>query len=312
MILSLTLKQNNMNTVYLFAGQGQQFLNMGSDLYNRYDCVKKRYDEATNVLGYDVLNLSAEQLNETQYTQPALFVLEAAITDYLNEQGISYDAVTGLSLGEYGALYAAGVISFSDGLEIVSKRGKMMQSAFDPYETGMAAVLKTDFELIKPYLSKGNVEVCNFNTQQQIVIGGKRKELEATIETMKSDGIKRVIPLNVSVVSHMSLLKETSKELFNVLKEAKFKEPQVVFVNNLEGTSQSSGFIETLSRHISEPTHFETSILGLLEQGARKFVEIGPKGSLSKLVKDISKQKDIQVETWNLYDVETVEEFIHE
>lgn len=301
-----------MNTVYLFAGQGQQFLNMGADLYERYDCVKHRYDEATQILGYEVLNLSEEQLNETRFTQPALFVLESAITDILKEHDIRYDAVTGLSLGEYGALYAAGVISFSEGLEIVSKRGDMMQSAFKPYETGMAAVLKTDYELIKPYLSKGNVEVCNFNTHQQIVIGGKRDELESVIETMKKDGIKRVIPLNVSVVSHMSLLKETSKELFAVLKQVKFKEPQVVFINNIEGSSQRSGFIETLSRHISEPTHFETSILNLLEQGARKFVEIGPKGSLSKLVKDISKQKEIQVETWNLYDVESVEEFIHE
>ncbi len=284
----------------LFAGQGQQFLYMGQDLVKKYPQAKEIYFQAELILGYDVLNLSEEKLNETQYTQPAVFVLNYVLSEVLS---IKADYVAGLSLGEYSALVYAGVLNFEDALKTVQARAKIMQSAFTPGETGMMALLKTDFETVEKAIIGLDLAICNYNTPSQIVVGGTSKAIEDSKVLLKNRGIRLAIVLKMSSVSHMYLMNEASKELRVVLENLSYSEPTLNFINNINAEIQTTGFADTLARQISEMTRMYESIKLMLDSGVSEFVEIGPKGSISKFVKEIDKNALIT----NIYDVEGIE-----
>ena len=284
----------------LFAGQGQQFLFMGQDLAEKYPLAKEIYTKAESILGYDVLNLSEEQLNETQYTQPAVFVLNYVLSEVLS---IKADYVAGLSLGEYSALVYAGVLNFEDALKTVQKRAKIMQSAFTPGETGMMALLKTDFESAEKAIEGLDLAICNYNTPSQIVVGGTSKAIEDSKVLLKNRGIRLAIVLKMSSVSHMYLMNEASEKLRVELEKLDYAQPKVNFINNINAEIQVSGFSDTLARQISEMTRMYESIQLMLDCGVTEFVEIGPKGSISKFVKEIDKNASIV----NIYDVEGIE-----
>ena len=284
----------------LFAGQGQQFLFMGQDLVEKYPKAKEIYDQACKILKYDVLNLSEEALNETQFTQPAIFVLNYVLSEILD---IKADMVAGLSLGEYNALVYAGILSFEDALKIVQVRAKIMQSAFSPGETGMMALLKTDIETVKKAIEGLDLAICNYNTPSQIVVGGRIEAIESSKPLLKEAGIRLAIPLKVSSVSHMYLMEEASEELRSVLQEYEFSKPKIKFINNVNAKVQEENFVDTLSRQISEMTRMNESIQLMLENGIDSFIEVGPKGSISKFVKEINPD----VSRVNIYDVEGIE-----
>ena len=284
-------------TAFLFAGQGAQYLGMARDLYEQYDVVKSTFEEASQVLGYDVralIDQDEEKLNQTRYTQPAILTTSLAIYRLLAEKGIRPAMVAGLSLGEYSALVAAGALDFKTAAALVAKRGAFMEEAAPAGSGKMVAVLNTDVALIEEACQiasqLGVVSPANYNTPGQIVIGGDVAAVDKAVELLKEAGVKRLIPLNVSGPFHTALLKPASEKLAQVLAETEFTEFQLPLVGNTEADiMEASRIKELLTRQVMEPVRFYDSIAKMQEAGATEFIEIGPGKVLSGFMKKIDK-----------------------
>ena len=284
-------------TAFLFAGQGAQKLGMARDLYDQYPTVKETFDQASQVLGYDLRDLidqDEEKLNQTRYTQPAILTTSVAIYRLLVEKGLQPDMVAGLSLGEYSALVAAGSLDFEDAVALIAKRGQFMETAA-PAGTGkMVAVMNTDVALIEEACQKasdkGYVKPANYNTPAQIVIGGDVAAVDAAVDYLKEAGAKRLIPLNVSGPFHTALLKPASEKLALELEKVDFRDFQVPLVGNTEAKVMEKNQIKSLlARQVMEPVRFYESIDTMKELGLTKVIEIGPGKVLSGFLKKIDK-----------------------
>lgn len=284
-------------TAFLFAGQGAQYLGMARDLYEQYDVVKATFEEASQVLGYDVralIDQDEEKLNQTRYTQPAILTTSLAIYRLLAEKGIQPDMVAGLSLGEYSALVVAGALDFQTAVALVAKRGAFMEEAAPAGSGKMVAVLNADVTLIEEACQTasqlGVVSPANYNTPGQIVIGGDVAAVDKAVELLKEAGVKRLIPLNVSGPFHTALLKPASEQLAQVLAETEFADFQLPLVGNTEADIMETDRIrELLTRQVMEPVRFYDSIAKMQEAGVTEFIEIGPGKVLSGFLKKIDK-----------------------
>lgn len=284
-------------TAFLFAGQGAQYLGMARDLYEQYDVVKATFEEASQVLGYDVralIDQDEEKLSQTRYTQPAILTTSLAIYRLLAEKGVQPDMVAGLSLGEYSALVAAGALDFKTAVALVAKRGAFMEEAAPAGSGKMVAVLNADVVLIEEACQTasqlGVVSPANYNTPGQIVIGGDVAAVDKAVELLKEASVKRLIPLNVSGPFHTALLKPASEQLAKVLAETEFAEFQLPLVGNTEADIMETGRIkELLTRQVMEPVRFYDSIAKMQEAGVTEFIEIGPGKVLSGFMKKIDK-----------------------
>ncbi len=284
-------------TAFLFAGQGAQYLGMARDLYEQYDVVKATFEEASQVLGYDVrilIDQYEEKLNQTRYTQPAILTTSLAIYRLLAEKGIRPDIVAGLSLGEYSALVAAGALDFKTAVALVAKRGAFMEEAAPAGSGKMVAVLNADVGLIEEACQTasqlGVVSPANYNTPGQIVIGGDVVAVDKAVELLREAGVKRLIPLNVSGPFHTALLKPASEQLAQVLAETEFADFKLPLVGNTEADIMETGRIkELLTRQVMEPVRFYDSIAKMREAGVTEFIEIGPGKVLSGFMKKIDK-----------------------
>ena len=293
---------------FLFAGQGAQYLGMARDLYEQYDVVKATFEEASQVLVYDVralIDQDEEKLNQTRYTQPAILTTSLAIYRLLAEEGIQPDMVAGLSLGEYSALVAAGALDFKTAVALVAKRGAFMEEAAPAGSGKMVAVLNADVILIEEACQTasqlGVVSPANYNTPGQIVIGGDVAAVDKAVELLKEAGVKRLIPLNVSGPFHTALLKPASEQLAQVLAETEFADFQIPLVGNTEADIMEADRIkELLTRQVMEPVRFYDSIAKMQEAGVTEFIEIGPGKVLSGFLKKIDKSAVV-------YSVESVE-----
>ena len=287
---------------FLFAGQGAQYLGMGSELYDQYELVRSTFDEASQVLGYDVralIDQDEEKLNQTRYTQPAILTTSVAIYRLLADKGIEPDMVAGLSLGEYSALVAAGALDFKTAVALVAKRGSFMEEAAPAGSGKMVAVLNAEVSLIEAVCQEasaiGVVSPANYNTPSQIVIGGEVAAVDKAVELLKDAGVKRLIPLNVSGPFHTALLKPASERLAEVLETVEFSDFVRPLVGNTEATVMEKERVrELLTRQVMEPVRFYDSIAKMQEAGVTEFIEIGPGKVLSGFIKKIDKSADVR------------------
>lgn len=297
-----------MRTGFLFAGQGAQSIGMARDLYEAYPLVKEIYDTASDVLGYDlreVIDTDEAKLQQTRYTQPAILTTSFAIYRLLEVVGITPDMVAGLSLGEYTALVAAGSLSFEEAVALVAKRGSFMEEAAPAGSGKMVAILNTDAALIEAVCQEasclGVVAPANYNTPQQIVIGGTGEAVDKAVALLSEKGVTRMIPLNVSGPFHTALLRPASEKLRRVLETIDFQPPRVPVIGNTSAASMSeTDMPDLLSRQVMEPVRFYESIDRMTASGVTRFIEIGPGKVLTGFMKRIAKGAD-------LYQVDTLE-----
>ncbi|HGD6544262.1 TPA: ACP S-malonyltransferase [Streptococcus agalactiae] len=286
-----------MNKVaFLFAGQGAQKLGMARDLYETFPIVKETFDKASHVLGYDLRELidkDLDKLNQTKYTQPAILTTSTAIYRLiLKEIGLRPDMVAGLSLGEYSALVASGAIRFEDAVVLVARRGQLMEAAAPAGSGKMVAVLNADRQIIEDACKKasqfGIVSPANYNTPKQIVIGGESIAVNAAVEELKQQGVKRLIPLNVLGPFHTALLKPASQKLSDVLDKVHFSVSEIPVIGNTEAQIMKKDDIKSLlARQVMEPVRFDESIETMKKMGMTQVVEIGPGKVLSGFLKKI-------------------------
>lgn len=286
-----------MKTAFLFSGQGAQYVGMGQELFDQEEIVRQTFDEASDVLGYDMAELcftENERLNQTEYTQPAILTVSVAFWRLLEAKGYHADAVAGLSLGEYTALVASGALDFKTAVALVAKRGSYMATAA-PQGTGkMVAVMNAPIETIeeacKQASERGIVSPANYNTPQQIVIGGEVVAVDEVVERLKEAGVKRMIPLNVSGPFHTALLKPAADKLKVALEEVTFNEMTVPVISNTTAqVMQQDEIKELLERQVMSPVRFYESVATLKELGVERIIEIGPGKVLSGFIKKIDK-----------------------
>lgn len=295
-------------TVFMFPGQGAQYVGMGKEFYDTIPACKAVYDLASEVTGLDLPALCFEEndkLNITEYTQIAMLTTEAALYTAIKEAGKNCDATAGLSLGEYGALLAAGVLSLEDAFAVVRKRGIYMQEAY-PTGGAMSAVLALDATTIEKVCeeTEGIVSIANYNCPGQIVITGEAGAVEKAGAALKEAGAKRVVPLKVSGPFHSALLETAGEKLEKELENVTVNEISIPYLANVtadyvKDKSEVKGF---LTRQVSSSVRWQQSIERLLADGYDEFVEIGPGHTLSGFMKKINRD----VKTCN---VDTMEDF---
>lgn len=285
-----------MKTAFLFSGQGAQYQGMGQDLYHE-PVVKQTFDEASQILGYDMAELcftENQQLDQTTYTQPAILTVSVAYHRLLQEQGITPDAALGLSLGEYSALVASEALSFEEAVALVAKRGAYMTEAAPTGSGKMVAVMNTPIELIEACCQKasqfGIVSPANYNTPQQIVIGGEVTAVDAAMTLLQEQGAKRMIPLNVSGPFHTAILAPAAQKLAKELKTISFNEPRIPVISNTTTEVMTKEAIPNLlERQVMSHVRFYESIEKLKSLGIDQMIEVGPGKVLSGFMKKIDK-----------------------
>ena len=232
-----------------------------------------------------------EDLNNTQYTQAAMFTVCAAILQQIEKTGVKPDVCAGLSLGEYAALYSCGTITFEDAVYLLRKRGMFMDEEVPDGKGTMAAVLGMDADKIDDICknTEGEVAVANYNCPGQIVITGETDAVERASKTLAENGAKRVLPLKVSGPFHSAMLKGAGDKLEKELKNVEFKELKMPYVANCNASYiyDNSQIKELLKKQISSPVKFMQSVEKMIDDGVDTFVEIGK--TLSKFVKKINK-----------------------
>ena len=302
---------------FVFPGQGSQFVGMGKDYYEKYECVRKVYDKASQILGFDIAKLSfegsEEELNQTKNTQLAILVMSLAISELLKQNNIEANISAGLSLGEYSALIYSNIISFEDGIKIVQKRGTYMQEYLPQGNWSMAAILGLDDNTIEEVCKKvtsGFVVPANYNCQGQVAISGEKQAVEEAMDLLKQAGAKRAIELKTSGPFHTEKLKDASIELKKELEKIELSTPKVKVIKNIDATpyKENENMKEILSKHVMSPVKFSDSIKYMLDNGIDTFVEIGPGKVLTSLVKKINRE----VKCINISDVNSLEKALEE
>jgi [acyl-carrier-protein] S-malonyltransferase len=288
-------------TALIFPGQGSQQVGMGRDVAEAYPQARGLYERADQVLGFSLSSLCfdgpEETLDDTVNTQPALFITSLAVLAAAEARGgLSAPLMTaGHSLGELTALVAAGAMGLDDGLRLVRERGRLMKQAGAASPGGMAAVLKMDDAEVEAACHQASdeigraVQIANYNSPGQIVISGDRQALDRAIELLKARGGRRIVPLAVSIAAHSLLMASVASEYRAAIDATPLCVPRVPVVGNISARPLASvqEIRDELAGQLTWPVRWTASVQWMVEQGVTRFVEVGPKDVLTRLVQRI-------------------------
>ena len=296
---------------FVFPGQGAQYTGMAKDFYEKFPVSREVFEKASKVSGLDIKTLCFEEnenLNITEYTQIAMLTAEIAILRAVEEAGIHSQVNAGLSLGEYGALVASGVMREEDAFAIVRKRGILMQEAY-PTGGAMSAILGTDAELIEKICEEtpGIVSIANYNCPGQIVITGEETAVLTAGEALKVAGARRVIPLKVSGPFHCELLKEAGKKLGEELERTEIQSFTIPYVTNVTAqyVTEPDQVKNLLVKQVSSSVRWQQCVEQMINDGVDTFIEIGPGKTLTGFLKKINRNvKALHIE--KIEDLEAV------
>lgn len=303
-----------MKAFFAFAGQGAQAVGMGRDLYDKYPEAKAVFDEADQVLGYSIREFCfdgpAEKLTETIYCQPAIYTMSVACLEAFRArfgETVQPVACAGLSLGEYGALYAGGAFSFAEGLKLLARRAELMEQACRATDGAMASVLSHERSVIKEVTGGCEVDIANFNSPAQVVISGSRAQVVRAINLMKEKGITKIIPLKVAGAFHSRLMKSAGVGLKPVLNASELKLPTVPVYHNLTARPAATltELKTNLAGQVAGSVRWEESMRAMVAAGGDLMIEFGPGTVLTGLLRRTLPD----VKYRNINSVETLEAF---
>ena len=281
---------SNKNLSMLFTGQGSQFPEMGVDLANKYSWVKERYQQSSDILGYDVLKKQEDPdlLNLTEYSQPSIFIYTSILIDFVRDKIKSSGSnitLAGHSLGEYAALYFANSLNFDDLLKVVKFRGEAMSIVSDPSKYMMYAILKKEDQTIDKSIFGNGVYLANLNSEKQIVICGLKNELENFKE---KHVLGKYIPLNVSAPFHSELMIESSNLFESKIVDIVFNDVELDVISNhmlinYKNISKKE-YPNQLKAQIHSPVMWSETIQKIISMNVENFIEIGPKKTLLNFI----------------------------
>ena len=311
--------------IFAYAGQGSQYVSMGTDMYEQFPEYRKTLDKFEEYSHIKELMKSgpAEKLTETENTQPAFALFASGVTEVLKANGIKPDGACGLSLGEYGALYAADVLSMDDYVNTVAYRGKVMQEAAKGLTCAMSAILGLEADKVSEIVAKaaseieskgGYVTVANYNCPGQYVICGDEEAVSYTEEKLKEVGAKRCIRLNVSGPFHTKFMQPAADKLKARLDEIEIKEAKIPVTLNATGDflDKDSDLRALLEKQIRSSVHFEEDVIKFLDKGADVFIEIGPGKVLTGFIKKIALAAGKEVKIYTIDKAEDLSKVISE
>ena len=301
---------------FIFPGQGSKYVGMGKDFYDSYEEVRELFRLANEVTGLNLEEIcftENEKLNRTEYTQIAMLLVEMSILKVVRRLGVTADMSAGLSLGEYGALAAADVLSDRDLLDLIRKRGIYMQNAY-PTGGGMCAILGLETELVEKACEEtdGYVRIANYNCPGQLIITGEKAPVTNAAKKCSELGAKKTVELNVSGPFHSSLLKDAADKLAEELKNVSINNPGIPYVCNVDATevTNNESIAKLLSDQVISPVKWEQSFRFMLDKGIDTFIEMGPGKTLAGFAKRIDRAaKVISIQT--VEDLEKLSEVLN-
>jgi [acyl-carrier-protein] S-malonyltransferase len=288
-------------TAWIYPGQGAQALGMGIAVADSFPEARDMFQRASGLAGYDMLELCTigpiDKLSRTIYTQPALYTVEAAITEVLNKHGHIPDASAGHSLGEFCSWYSSGVYDFETGFALVSARGKLMDEA-DPEGRGsMAAVIGLTWETVSEVCSKveGTVIVANINSPLQMVISGEKNAVEKAGSLLKEHGAKRVLPLSVSGAFHSPLMEKAQEKFKDIVENIYIKDARIPVYSNVtaEPVTEANEIRRLMVLQMTSPVKWTQTVQRMISDGVYEVLEIGPGNVLAGLIKRTADGTDV-------------------
>lgn len=281
---------------YIFPGQGAQFSGMGLDLYENYPIAQELFEKANDVLGFSITDVmfegTAKQLKETKVTQPAIFLHSVILAKVLGDS-FQPEMVAGHSLGELSALVANGVLSFEDGLKLVSKRALAMQKACEIAPSTMAAVLGLEDKVVEDTCAEidGVVVAANYNCPGQLVISGETSAIEKACEIFKEKGARRALVLPVGGAFHSPMMEPAREELAAAIEATTFNEPKCAIYQNVvaKAVTNPEEIKENLIAQLTAPVKWTQCIQAMISDGGTEFIEVGPGKVLQGLMRKIDR-----------------------
>lgn len=293
---------------FVFPGQGAQYVGMGKDFYETFSESREVFEVASEASGLDLMALCFEEnekIHQTEYTQICMLTAEMAVLRAVEKTGLRSDVNAGLSLGEYGALVASGVMGLFDACKVVRQRGILMQEAV-PTGGAMAAVMAMDAAVIEEICEKteGIVSIANYNCPGQIVITGEEGAVDAACEALKEAGAKRTIRLKVSGPFHSQMLSKAGEGLSKVLEDVELQSFTTPYVTNVTAdyVRETEGIKELLCKQVSSSVRWQQSVERMIADGVDTFVEMGPGKTLSGFMRKIS--RDVK-----MYNIENMADY---